>query len=218
MTTQDLHTQENTRDLHDALCELYGACPASVINLLHRIKLDANRDIGEAAFGVPEAEDAWHAYMDSLEDARDQLGGFALYLDIHGHGHPNDWVELGYLISGSNLDSGNFEQGDTSIVNLGDITSVEFDQLLRGENSFGDLLGQEGYWSVPSPTDPGPDGESYFSGGYITQRFGSRDGGPTDCIQIESPRVFREDSENYMNAIARVVGDYLDAHHPDWRP
>ena len=73
-------------------------------------------------------------------------------------------LSLGYLISGSNLDSSNFEAEDTSIFHLSTISSSTFEDLLRGTSSFGYFLEEEGYECVPSPTNSGPDGEAYFSG------------------------------------------------------
>ena len=73
-------------------------------------------------------------------------------------------LSVGYLISGSNLDSSNFEAEDTSIFHLSTISSSTFEDLLRGTSSFGYFLEEEGYECVPSPTNSGPDGEAYFSG------------------------------------------------------
>ena len=73
-------------------------------------------------------------------------------------------LSLGYLISGSNLDSSNFEAEDTSIFHLSTISSSTFEDMLRGTSSFGYFLEEEGYECVPSPTNSGPDGEAYFSG------------------------------------------------------
>ncbi|KAK2143026.1 hypothetical protein LSH36_886g00047 [Paralvinella palmiformis] len=192
-TGQDLYTQDMTRELHEALCTEFGRCPTTIINLLHRVN--------EATFGVPEVVEAWNYYHGLLEEARQNQTTQALVLDIHGHGHAVDWAELGYLVAGYNLDS--------------DVSTIQ--ELLTGAApvSFGGLLESEGYLAVPSPTNPGPDGESYFSGGYITQQYGSRDEGIVDAIQIESPLIFREEPQRsqYVAALARVVKEYLIRHH-----
>jgi len=44
---------------------------------------------------------------------------------------------------------------------------------------------------VPSPRKAGPGKDSYFSGGTITKRYGSRDGGKVDAIQMEMPAELR---------------------------
>ena len=40
----------------------------------------------------------------------------------------------------------------------------DFETLLRGEDSFGDLLNKNGYDAIPSPKNPGPDGAKFFGG------------------------------------------------------
>ncbi|KAK2140296.1 hypothetical protein LSH36_1399g00032 [Paralvinella palmiformis] len=96
-----------------------------------------------------------------------------------------------------------------------DVSSIQ--ELLTGAApvSFGGLLESEGYLSVPSPTNPGPGGEIYFSGGFITQQYGSRDGGIVDAIQIESAMTFLEEPErtHYTTAITNAVKEYLSRHH-----
>ena len=77
--------------------------PHLVINHLHRKKLDANRDIGEAALGNAIAEEAFNEFHQCINEAKetikadDCVDGTGLFLDIHGHGHPNNWAELGKL-------------------------------------------------------------------------------------------------------------------------
>ena len=67
---------------------------------LFRIKLDANRNIGEATFGVKETEDAWRQYQDYINQSKSTIGGGGLFIDVHGQAHVEDWIELGYLFSG----------------------------------------------------------------------------------------------------------------------
>ena len=59
--------------------------------------------------------------------------------------------------------------------------------LLKGTQSFGTLLENKNFPSVPSLNDPYPNvGEPYFVGGYNTQRHGSQgNDGTIDAIQIE---------------------------------
>lgn len=62
--------------------------PHVIINELHRSKLDANRDIEEAAFGDHKAELAWnefHSYVDRAKLSATFDGRSAFYVDIHGH-------------------------------------------------------------------------------------------------------------------------------------
>ena len=124
-------------------------------------------------------------------------------------------AELGYLISGEDLDSGEALTADhTSIRHLAERQSaVEFDSLLRtGNTSFGALLYLYGFRAVPSPTEPGPGaGNPYFSGGYLTRVHGSRNRGTVDAIQIESARSFRESPTRgrYARALACALRDFV---------
>ena len=44
--------------------------PYIVANNLHRVKLDANRDVGEAAHGDPIAMEAWENFHNFTADAQ----------------------------------------------------------------------------------------------------------------------------------------------------
>ena len=72
------------------------------------------------------------------------------------------WAELGYLLTARQLDENDFSSDITSIRRLADDVDISFEVLLRGDDSFGGILEQEGFESVPSPDKPGPNGNSYF--------------------------------------------------------
>lgn len=219
-TARDLNTQELTRELRDALCNRFnGRCPAAVINLLHRRKLDPNREVDEATFGVPLAVDVYDEYHGYITDERLALGNErGLYIDIHGHGHTIQKAELGYLISASQLNSGlPIDPTTTSIRKIAEYVGGDFDQLLRsGSSSFGGLMEAEGFAAVPSPTTPGPGSNAYFSGGYSTRIHGSVNGGLVDGIQIESPSSFRElpTRDRYVTALVNVIQNFLAINYP----
>lgn len=194
---RDANTQELTRETANAVYALTGCYPHVVINRLHRKKLDANRDLPEAADGDTTAGRAWYEFHTFMDSARAQvLGarGRGLYIDLHGHGHEIQRLELGYLLSQSELQvtdsqiNTSFYVAQSSIENLvgNNLGALEHADLLRGENSMGQLLADRGYPAVPSQLDPFPDsGEPYFNGGYNTNRYGSANGGTIDGIQIE---------------------------------
>ncbi len=86
------NTQEVARAFGQTLFDRTGRRPHIVINRLHRIKLDANREIGEAAQGNATAETAWREFHEFIEAAKDAVFddfGRGLYIDLHGHGHDN---------------------------------------------------------------------------------------------------------------------------------
>ena len=56
---KDLFTLEIANRVSEKLFTLTGLRPHMIINNLHRKKLDPNREKGEGAVGVEEAETAW---------------------------------------------------------------------------------------------------------------------------------------------------------------
>ena len=103
-TVEDSYTREVGIMVQDYFHET--ARPHLIICHLARTKLDANREISEAAQGNPEAELAWHEYHAFIEKARQAVVdayGRGLYVDIHGQSHPENWTECGMLLSGNNL-------------------------------------------------------------------------------------------------------------------
>jgi hypothetical protein len=230
-TVTDANTLALAEAVSDAFFGALGERPHLILSHLRRTKLDPNREIVEAAQGSTAAELAWteyHGFIDAASDSVEAIHGSGLYLDLHGHGHEVQRIELGYLLSGSELDLSNEELNaprfatGSSIRALAEASVLSFSELLRGPDGFGSLLRAEGYPAVPSDTDPGPDGDPYFSGGYSTARHGSRDGGTVDGIQLEHYRLgIRDTPENrtaYGQALARVVMAYLNAHSPAGAP
>jgi len=128
-------------------------------------------------------------------------------------------AELGYLISGADLDSDEpLDAVQTSIRSLAERKSAttDFDTLLRGNVSFGALIERYGFDAVPSPKYHGPGaGNPFFSGGYLTREHGSVNGGKVDAIQIESARSFREPSTRgrYAKSLACALRDYVCMHY-----
>lgn len=219
-TVSDLNTAQLTRELRLALCDRFdGRCPSAVINLLHRRKLDANRPRDEAAFGDPQAADAFDEYHRIVELEKSYIGSErALFIDVHGHGHTLQLAELGYLVSASGLNSGDpVDPTTTSIRGLADYADGSgFEELLRGATSFGGILEDEGFGAVPSPTWPGPGSNAYFSGGYNTRVHGSVGGGYVDGIQIESASSFRNlpMRTDYVIALVNTIARYIELHFP----
>ncbi|SVD25077.1 uncharacterized protein METZ01_LOCUS377931, partial [marine metagenome] len=157
---QDSGTREILFGLADAIELRTGRRPFLVASNLHRVKLDPNREVEEAAQGDEKSIAAWTAYHGALEEAGQEAkalgGGRALVLDIHGHGHPEDWTELGHAVSAAILAKPDGELEDAG--------------WIRGSTSLGAYFEKAGLRAVPSPSIPHPDGKAYFTGGYITRR------------------------------------------------
>jgi len=237
VTVKDTWTEELAYEIDETIRGLFGGYPHVITNRLHRKKLDANRGITEAALGVPAAETAWHEYHDFVQAAKDSCVarfGSALYIDLHAHGHTIQRIELGYLLSktelqlpNSVLDAQHF-QDSSSIKHLHQVLNPtsSFAELLRGNDCMGELLTNHGYPSVPSASDTAPaPADPYFSGGYNTARHGSRDSSSINGIQFElNYDGIRNNGTNrraFARALSCIVRDYLERWYFDldtWDP
>jgi hypothetical protein len=144
-----------------------------------------------------------------------------LYLDVHGHSHEKQRIELGYLLGKEEVQWPpqrlNAPQvAERSSVRLLDQSSDEdFAGLLRGPYSLGAMLQQRGVACVPAPGAQMDEGDLYFSGGYDTETHGSMDGMGLDAIQLEVPRKFRNekaDREALSRALADTLAPYFERH------
>ncbi|HYW33354.1 MAG TPA: hypothetical protein VE869_17760 [Gemmatimonas sp.] len=233
VTVTDVNTQELSRAIIDAFARRTGVRPHLVVNRLHRRKFDGNRALAEATNGHAPLAPTWTWLQSAVDSARLRVAaahGRGLLIDLHGHGHAIARLELGYLLSASDLrrtDAALATAGDmgrTSIARLaGDAKSGERGTaLLRGPNSLGTLLVGAGVPSVPSAGTPAPlIGEDYFDGGFNTARNGSASGGAIDAIQIETHFTGVRDNANsraaFADVLAGVLVQYLERHY-GWRP
>jgi hypothetical protein len=153
-------------------------------------------------------------------------------MDMHGHGHAIQRLELGYLLTGAQLDLSDASldaqaayEDTAGIRTISRESPLSFSALLRGPGSLGSLYAANGFPSVPSASDPGPAGATYFSGGDNTRRhscgaeasvFGGTTGGNICGIQIESNFTgVRDNASNrqkFGDATAIVLEQYLAAH------
>lgn len=219
-TVRDSYTSYVGRYMQSRVAELTGCAPHLVFMNLARLKMDPNRDIVEAAQYDPIAEAAYlkfHSYIQTAHNAVAAANnGVGLHLDIHGQAHSDKWIEAGYALSRTRLNAGNLDRDLSSIKALAYRSSVSFAQLLSGPNSFGAKLQAKGFKSVPSPRYPTPDSGTegkYYSGGYITRRWGSRDGGSIDAIQLEMPFHLRKAYKTTGPKIAEVAVDFLSEYY-----
>lgn len=231
VTSNDTNTQELARAIVEAVQQRTGHRPFLVINRLHRRKFDANRDVTEATGGYVPLEVVWRGYHGAIDSARARtlrVYPRALLLDIHGHAHAIARLELGYLLSASELRLSDSlmgtKLGTSSIARLAlDARSGDRGAaLLRGPNALGSLLAAASIPAVPSALDPAPaTGQDYFNGGYTTQRHGSVGGGAMDAIQVEHHYLGIRDTQasraRYATILAEAVATFL-ARHYGWTP
>jgi len=225
---QDIYTIEIAYKIYKKIYEITGYYPYVVINHLHRTRLDANRNISEAANGNRYAEEVWteyHTRIDSVAKTIEKKYGKGLFIDLHGHRHKIERIELGYMLSAEELrledellNSGLLDEY-CSIRNLlgTNKSGLSFTGLIRGESSLGTLLYNRGQPCVPNMQvkSPGID-EAYFSGGYNTNGHGSSKGGAIDGIQIEIDLQTRSDKkrqEKVAEDISFALIKFISLHY-----
>ena len=234
-TVTDANTQELARTMQARYAARFGTYPHVIISHLSRRKLDPNRLQPEAGCGNAEAAQAlaeWHAYIDLAKTAVIAAHGKGWYMDLHGHAHAVQRLELGYLLTSAQLNgtdaeldaSGTFENS-ASIFTLSLAAPVSFSALLRGPTSLGTLYAAQGFRSIPSSDDPRPNGDEYFNGGDNTRRHGCGSaagplggitGGAICGVQVEANFTGVRDNatnrQRFADATAIVLEQYLRAH------
>ena len=210
-TVRDGNTEELARTFGNVFQTRTGERPHLIIMRLRRTKIDANREVVEAAQGHPLTERAWvewHSFIETAKQTVTAEHGTGFYIDLHGHGHEIPRLELGYLLNRTTLaltdaalDNPTYEN-QSSIRTLSQASPATFPELLRGPGSLGALFEAEGFPAVPSPTNPNPGTAAYFDGGYNTSRHGSRNGGAISGVQVEAHFTGVRDTQASREAFA----------------
>lgn len=206
VTVTDSYTKELAFEISEAMNKYHGMRPYLIVCNITRKDVDQNREINEATCGDPQMAAPWntfHTYIDSaLADAVRKFGT-CMYIDLHGHGHPEQRLELGYLINDKKL-TGFFNQAELitpSSTSLGNLLSRKGTGSLRdwlyGPQAFGTWMAEKGFPSVPSQQDPFPkEGEKYFNGGYNTRRY----------TGVDYPNVFGWQIESNFKGVRDAAG------------
>ncbi|XP_065663369.1 uncharacterized protein LOC105844225 [Hydra vulgaris] len=207
-------------DIIDALekhiASVTGYRPHVVVNHLHRSKLDVNREIDAAAFGVPDAEQAWKDFHNFVRRAKKSLNGRrGIIFDLHGNDVSDGFIMLGYGLQRSEMEDENLSANTSSIQSLAENVKVPFEQLVRGELSLGFYLSEKGYLVIPSPKIRRPRGRHYYRGSYSILEHGSNkniNGGNIDAIQIEVHSKYRNDYdfEKFAEDLAFAIKTFYD--------
>ncbi len=224
VSKKDMGTQELTKYMVEAFIQRTGKRPYVILNNLHRKKMDPNREIHEAAQENIVAESAWkeyHSFIDTAKQLITQRFGKGFYMDVHGHGHKNQQVEIGYCLNSEALGETDETLNEfpycemTSLVNLLKISRYTHSQLLRDTASFGAFLEKYSIRATPSPRIPYPHDEKFFGGGYSTQRHTADVASPIFGLQLETNTDIRYSNGALKNAAPRIVNaiiDYLNIH------
>ncbi len=206
VTDMDANTQELANTLAEVILAETGKYPHLIVCRLHRSKLDANRRLQDAVEGNPDAEKAWHEHHGFIEQACQAAvakHGFAFLIDLHGHGHPDPRVELGYLHDAIDLADCTEALDEATYVQRSSLRwiveqhGIRHSELLYGSRSLGALLEQAGFPSTPSLMKPVPS-QPFFRGGYTVARHCQADKNVTG-LQIEANRPrLRDTAENRL--------------------
>lgn len=228
----DTNTVELVLAMREAHFRRFGTYPHVIINRLARRKFDANRPLDEAACGNAEAARAfaeWHAFIDVAKAEVVKTSGRGWFMDIHGHGHEIQRLELGYLLRSADLNASDAEldgkaslRERVSIRALLQAPGATLSRMLRGPSSFGALYARAGIPAIPADDDLRPGSARYFAGGYNTSRhtcgaeaeaLGGKTGDRICGLQIEANfkgvRDTPESWKRFGEATAEVLEEYL---------
>ncbi|MCX6069875.1 MAG: hypothetical protein NTU91_03305 [Chloroflexi bacterium] len=217
----DPFADELAAELRAEIERLTGHPVHLIINQLHRSKMDANRSRWEGARGDPLATQAWEEYNGFLLAAKQAVVeqcGRGLLLDLHTNGRDGYLIEFGYGLTRDDLGEDDEHLNRESFIRrstlrqLALLGPIDHADLLRGLLSLGGLMTSLGYAAEPSPGQPQPAGDPYFSGGYTIFRHGSMYGGWVDAVQIEVAYDFLRPAAraNLIRALAASVLTYVD--------
>ena len=229
VTVTDAYTIETAEKISAALFSATGFYPHIVICNLNRSKLDCNRTLAEGACGNSRAETAWNEYHNFITTAKNaanlQYNNKIFLVDLHGHGHDIQRIELGYLLSSAELRYTDATLNTTAYINQSSIKNLALNniynythaELLRGPKSMGTLLALENYPAVPSQQDPYPLAtESYFNGGYTTEIHTCfNPNSTTNGLQMELNYNIRSSitsRTNFAEKFKDVILEYVKTH------
>lgn len=223
VTDIDANTQELARTIAAVVHAETGRHIHLVICRLHRSKLDANREMAEAAQGSTVAEQAWKEHHDFIDQACEEAvkrHGVAFLIDLHGHGHADPRVELGYLHNALALADCDEALNEATYVDSSSLrwiverSGLSHTELLRGPLSFGAMLEANGFRATPSPRMPVPT-EPFFRGGHTIERHCDATRGVTGFqIEANRPRL-RDTAENrllFARALLSSLKSYFTVH------
>lgn len=227
---QDANTIEMAQAIDSALSKYLMCSPHIIYNFLDRAKLDANRNLADGACGNAEAMTAWNEFHNFIDQAQTAASSFwnnrVLYIDLHGHGNPIARIELGYLLYDDELDFSDSVLNTTQYINYSTIRNLVGNndqnfthaQLLRGEFSFGTLLGNKGYPAVPSQQIPAPGiNNNYYSGGYnVAHHTSYVTTNTVNGFQMELNYAgIRDNAANrarFADSLAKTIIQYFNKH------
>jgi hypothetical protein len=196
----------------------YGRTPHIIISHIARKHVDQNRELNNGAVcSYTQNEKPWysfHNYVDSAINLAKQTSKQVMYIDLHGHGHQNHRLEIGYNMSVEDLNE--LLKGEItlkskahSLTNLAkENKALDLKELTFGANAFGTYLVNNGLAATPSQQDLVPQaGEKFFSGGDNTRRYTGKNYPEVFGLQIECDPTTRALSN--LNKSAKAITESI---------
>ncbi|TGK39228.1 hypothetical protein EHQ12_00785 [Leptospira gomenensis] len=229
-TTGTLGNDSNTADLAYKIGQeinvRLGKRPHLVINRVDRSKVDMNRRIDEAmddfvspAFAENRiAYEDFHRFVSAAKGDVQKRFRRGILIDVHGHGQEQDIVQLGFNLTEAELESDENEWAadllhrSSSVQSLVDAGGISLREVLIGDDAIGTLLEEKGYPSFPNRqlrNFPSSADNHYFTGGFISDVYGSDDGGNVDAFQMETPGPNVRNDETLRAAFAGKFAESL---------
>jgi len=217
---------ENTRKVAEQFAYFFnansnGLYPHIIYNNISRSKLDPDLNQMDGAQGNSYANLSYGTYHSFLQTAIDSVEAYfdaGILLNLVEHNHSNQKVELGYLLSASDLDLTNLQlnsySAQSSVSQIADISTSSFAEVIRGYNSLGTLIVGRSYTSndvtysfeaVPTLDNPAIGSTDYSSGGYTIAQYGSSNGGKINGIDVATPFAGFRDNANAYRALAVIL-------------
>ena len=217
---------ENTRKIAEQFAYFFnansnGLYPHIIYNNVSRSKLDPDLNQMDGAQGNSYANLSYGTYHSFLQTAIDSVEAYfdaGILLNLVEHNHSNQRVELGYLLSASDLDLTNLQlnsySSQSSVSHIANLSSSSFAEVIRGYNSLGTLIVGSSYTSndvnytfeaVPTLETPNVGNSDYSSGGYTIAQYGSSNGGKINGIDVATPFAGFRDNANAYRALAVIL-------------
>ena len=245
--TRDAGTDVIAREIHKILAK-EGLKPHVIECHIHRSKVECNRHVSEIAIQRrgQEAELVYTTFHNWIRQAL-QMGlkenkDGCLLIDLHGHGHPHEYIELGYRLSASLLNNIANEENDQRNWRTIVTSSARHEFTMRHlmKRRFGTsneaireaLIGQSSFAGciihqfsseqilknikcVPSEMRIGPGKLGYYNGGFIVRSHSKL--ARVDSLQIELPMSIRcqagEARDTAILAIAAAIKQFHNLHY-----
>ena len=217
---RDMNTRPLAKEIAVELSKLLNKNASIVYNNLHRKKMDPNRTPTECCSDATlntECQTAYNEYHTFITNYKTEMEKYykqLLIIDVHGQSHADNWTEIGYLLTKTELNQPVLVETSKASVNaLKTVYGYSLENVIRGEISLGAFIQRQDYKVVPSPAIKGPGPGDYYNGGYITSTHKSVN---TNTIQIEFPYFVRSTStiakQNAVK-IAKAIYDFYTFHN-----